>query len=277
VELEKQTRRRFYLEAKEGVHLDHFLLLAEGKRDELAPEAPVAEGAKIELKLVEVGLHDPQAGVGKVDGFDVCVADAAKLVGKKVNVQIERVLNGTGYGTIVTRAKQADLPITAEGEAEKPTRRPAAKKTEPEAEEAVVVEESDAEKAAQPKKKTRRGTRGGRGRKRKTTAAAATPGDGAGEPAEVTPPVVAKIHVPDPELGEPEPVEESGEDGSEAPKPRKKTRRGTRGGRGRKRKTATAAAPTDGGETTTISTQDEDWQYVPMSEWADEIIPSDER
>src|SRR5207253_1079161 len=37
VELEKQTRRRFYLQPKEGVHLDHFLVLAEGKRDELAP------------------------------------------------------------------------------------------------------------------------------------------------------------------------------------------------------------------------------------------------
>src|SRR5207244_5383318 len=85
VELEKQTRRRFYLQPKEGVHLDHFLVLAEGKREDLAPEAPVAEGAKLELKLVEVGLHDPDAGIGKLDGMDVAVAGAAKLVGKKVN------------------------------------------------------------------------------------------------------------------------------------------------------------------------------------------------
>jgi ribonuclease G len=279
VELEKQTRRRFYLQPKDGVHLDHFLVLDEGKRADLEPAAPVAEGAKIEVKLVEVGLHDADAGVGKVDGLDVCVADAAKLVGKKVKVQVERVLDGTAYATIVRRAKEADLPITAETEAEKPTRRPAAKKAEPEVAEAAaaVVEAADTEEAAKPKKKTRRGTRGGRGRKRKTAAAPAAAGDGAGEPAAVAPPVVAKIHVPDPDLGEPEAVEEAGEDGSEAPKPKKKTRRGTRGGRGRKRKSATAAAASGGGETTTISTQDEDWHYVPMSEWADEIMPSDER
>ena len=36
IELEKQTRRRFYLQAKDDTHLDHFLVLAEGKREELA-------------------------------------------------------------------------------------------------------------------------------------------------------------------------------------------------------------------------------------------------
>jgi ribonuclease G len=259
-ELEKQTRRRFYLEPKEGAHLDHFLVLAEGKRDELAPDAPLDEGATVELKLVEVGLHDAQAGVGKVDGFGVCVADAAKLVGKKVDVQIERVLNGIAYATLVTREKDAARPITAESEAEKPTRRTTAKKEEP----APAAAEGDVVEEPKPKKKTRRGTRGGRGRKKKTAAPAvgAAAEDGAGEPEEMSPPVGAKIHVPDPDLGQPAAADE---DGAEAPKPKKKTRRGTRGGRGRKRKTTAA--------TQTTSTQDQDWQYVPMSEWADDISP----
>ena len=43
------------------------------------------------LKLVEVGLYDPSAGVGKVDGWNVVVAGAAKLVGKKVSVTVGRV------------------------------------------------------------------------------------------------------------------------------------------------------------------------------------------
>jgi ribonuclease G len=291
-ELEEEVRRRFYLVSKDDVHLDHFLVLAEGKREELAPEAPVAEGAKIELKLVEVGLHDGEAGVGKLDGLDVCVAGAAKLVGKKVKVQVERVLDGTAYATLVTRAAQAELPITAESEAEKPTRRaPAAKAqpakkpepvaAEPEAAEAEAVPDEEAEAEPEPelepkpKKKTRRGTRGGRGRKKKTAAAPAA-GNGAGEPEDVAP-VAAKIHVPDPGLGEAEPTVEVAGDGTESATPKKKTRRGTRGGRGRKKKTATPAAAKDGGETRTTSTQDEEWQYVPMSEWGDEIIPSDER
>jgi predicted RNA-binding protein with TRAM domain len=345
VELEEQTRRRFYLKPKADEHLDHFVVLAEGKREDLAPAAPVTEGARIELTLVEVGLHDPNAGVGKLDGLDVCVADAAKLVGKKVKAQVERVLDGTAYATLVTRTAKEEPPITAESEAEKPTRKPAAKKEDlaPEDEAAVadepaVVEENvladepafeestaedstaeERERAAaegepQPKKKTRRGTRGGRGRKKKTAAAtAAAPGNGAGDPEDVAPPlaaeihvpedvappIAAKIHVPDPELGddEAEPVEESSGDGAKTTKPKKKTRRGTRGGRGRKKKTATttttaATATTDGDEppaTTTDGTEppattdgdvppaergeaeSADWQYVPMSEWGDEV------
>jgi ribonuclease G len=35
VELEKQTRRRFYLVGKADMHLDHFVVLEEGKREEL--------------------------------------------------------------------------------------------------------------------------------------------------------------------------------------------------------------------------------------------------
>lgn len=296
VELEKQTRRRFYLVGQEDTHLDHLVVIEEGKREDLAPPAPVAEGANVQLTLGEVGLHDPGAGVGKVEGFDVCVAGAAKQVGKKVNVQVERVLDGMAYATVVAKAAaEADEPITAEGEAEKPTRRAPAKKVEADAEAGADVEaEADIEaadeqeeenidvpavaaddaEAPKPKKKTRRGSRGGRGRKKSTTAAPS--GNGAA-------PAAAKIHVPDPDLGEPEPVteepggaEEPGADGdgtvaADAPKPKKKTRRGTRGGRNRKKKTASApaavaAAPDE--------ESPENWDYVPMSEWGDDIRES---
>src|SRR5207253_7237913 len=145
VELEKQTRRRFYLVGKEDTHLDHLVVLEEGKRDELAPPAPVSEGDKAEVKLVEVGLHDPDAGVAKVEGFDVCVAGAAKLVGKKVSVQIERVLEHAAYATLVGKKAQAEEPITAEGEAEKPTRRAPAKKAEAEPEEVAEAEAEEHE------------------------------------------------------------------------------------------------------------------------------------
>jgi ribonuclease G len=248
IELEKQTRRRFYLQAKEDTHLDHFLVLAEGKREELAAAAPVEEGATIELQLVEVGLHDPHAGVGKVDGIDVCVADAAKLVGKKVKVEVERVLDGTAYATVVGRAAEADTPITAESEAEKPTRRtPAAaaklgdaggetaaaadeledddepdldeeQDTEEEEEPDTTGAEAAGEPGAPPKKKTRRGSRGGRGRKKKTaTAPAAAAGNGAGEPEAVSPAVAsARIHMPAPDLGEPDESDSSSKSDSSA-------------------------------------------------------------
>ena len=107
-------------------------MLDEGKLETLAPKAPVEEGAELELKLVEVGLLRRRAPASaRLDGLDVVVGGAAKLVGKKVKVRIERVLDGIGYATLVAgAAKAARAPITAEGEAEKPTRKPPAKKAQ---------------------------------------------------------------------------------------------------------------------------------------------------
>jgi ribonuclease G len=316
IELEKQTRRRFYLQGKNGdTHLDHFIVVAEGKREELAPQAPVEEGAKLELKLVEVGLHDSSAGVGKVDGLDICVADAAKLVGKKVEVQVERVLDDSAYATLVGRPAEGDGPITAESEAEKPTRRAGGSATakaaeaeagaadvdvdedapdvdaEPEEETQAVAEASDADGApatAIPKKKTRRGSRGGRGRKKKTAAAPAGADNGTGEPEDIELPVPAeasaeapapKIHIPAPDLGEAEedtPAEPAEDSAEPVSPPKKKTRRGSRGGRGRKKKTAAAATATvsagEGSTQQANAQEDEktsDWEYVPMSQWDD--------
>ena len=95
--LEDATRRRFYLVPAEGhVHADHFEVLAEGRRADLAPAAAVDEGTEVELKLVEVDLHDAGAAVGKVDGIDIVVADAAKLVGKKRKVLDRSRSRGAG-------------------------------------------------------------------------------------------------------------------------------------------------------------------------------------
>ncbi len=264
-DIEASTKRRFFIELKDGIHNDHFSVVGEGTIEKLRPEAPVEEGAEVELKLVEVGLYDPTAAVAKVDGLAVTVAGASKLVGKKVPVRVNRVLNGTAYATLVDQ-QVVEAPITAEREAEKPTRASRAKaapkpKEQPVEEpaeetpvEAVAVEdeaeaeaeaEVDADAEPKPKKKTRRGSRGGR-RRRKTGTAATNGGAGAEGP---------RIHLPDRSL-ESEPEEEAepeavaaesngaepAAEGDAEPKPKKKTRRGSRGGR-RRRKTGTAATP----------------------------------
>jgi ribonuclease G len=258
-EIEEETKRRFLIESREDVPTNHFEVLGKGTYESLAPEGSAREGKQVELKLVEVGLHDVNSGVGKLDGLAVCVGGGASLVGKKAKVRIERVLDGTAYATLVGGAKKPEAPITAEGEAEKPTRKPPARKgkgkptqaAEPEVEEAVAEEPEEAEEAEAepeaapepqtPKKKTRRGSRGGRRRKKKPASATATAGaetNGEGP----------KIHLPDPGLGrdeEPEPEAEAepvAEDGAETPKPKKKTRRGSRGGRRRRKKPAQASS-----------------------------------
>jgi ribonuclease G len=258
VELEANTKRRFFFELTDGIHNDHFVVLDEGTIEKLTPESPVDEGSELELKLVEVGLHDPMSAVAKVDGLAVNVAHAGKLVGKKVKARVNRVLDGAAYASLVAEL-DAEGPITAEREAEKPTRtarpkaaaaakpeqakaEPKPKPTEAVAGEAGVKADAEAEaETSAPKKKTRRGSRGGRRRRKTTTAAAATNG---------APEEGPKIHVPARELGEAAPpeepeavAEEPSEDGSSSAEPKKrKTRRGSRGGR-RRRKTSTAAAP----------------------------------
>ena len=191
------------------------------------------------------------------------------------------MLDGTAYATLVQAATtKVDGPITAESEAEKPTRAVRKKVTDTKnevpalaIEEAAPVEDAVAEveepptdeppsdgpeaEAAtdgevKPKKKTRRGSRGGRNRRKKPAAAAAA--ENGEPPAEQVPKLEPK---PEPEpAAKPEraraatihvPSADLGTDDNGAPAaegdqpPKKKrTRRGSRGGRNRRRKPAAA-------------------------------------
>jgi ribonuclease G len=250
--IEERTRRRFFIVGKEGAPADHFKELERGPVAKLQPETTVQESEERQVKLVEVGLHDRTAGVAKDGDMPVCVAGAANMVGKRVKARITRVVDGTAYAELVSgAAAAAEPPITAEALAEKPTRarrsRTAAKPKpkeaeaaaeepaaeEPEAEEAVA---QDAEAEQPTRKKTRRGSRGGRRRKKKPVAAEAEASEN-GEAAEAAEAPVL-IHVPDPELGAAS-GEDEATDGAQ-PK-RKRTRRGSRGGRRRKKPAAAQA------------------------------------
>jgi ribonuclease G len=271
--IEEDMKRRFLIVSRDDVRVDHFEVLGKGTLESLLDEDSKVklEGKTVELKLGEVGRHDVHAGVGKHDGLAVCVGHASGLVGKKAKVRIERVLDGIAYASLVGGKRAPEEPISAESAAEKPTRKPPAKKQEPEAEVAVaepeeaeaeakeaVSEEAEAAPEAEqrPKKKTRRGSRGGRRRKKKPAAAEANGGRPAEQPAAESDGEGPKIHLPDPSLGraEPEPEPEAqaeapSENGAEAegqkPKPKKKTRRGSRGGRRRKKPAAQKASSPD--------------------------------
>jgi ribonuclease G len=256
--IEERTRRRFFIVGKEAVPSDHFEELQRGPVAKLQPERPLDDGQERQVKLVEVGLHDPSVGVAKEGDYPISVAGAAGMVGKRVKVRIERVLDDAAYAELVgAPSAQALPPITAEAQAEKPTRVRRSRAAKPKAEEAVVeepaveepeepvAEEAPAEEAAPAeeeapkKKKTRRGSRGGRRRKKKPAVAVEAGEDGQPEPTPVL------IHVPDPALGATEQETANGEQ----PK-RKKTRRGSRGGR-RRKKPAAKVETAETAETTT--------------------------
>jgi len=251
-EIEEQAHRRFWLVSRKDVPPEHFAVLQQGSRAKLAPEAPFQEGAEKRVELVEIGLYDSSAAVGRVDGRAIVVGDAAPLVGKRVRVRIERILDGVAYGSLIAGKKdRAPAPITAEAEAEKPTRTtrsrrsPAEEKkaepkpeaeAKPEPEAKAKPEPAAAEEAPKPRRKTRRGSRGGRRRRKKPAAAGSENGAAASQ---------ATIHVPEPDLGRADAASQDGkapEQPSDGPaKPRRKTRRGSRGGRGRRKKATTAA------------------------------------
>ena len=228
-EIEATARRRFFLTsaADNGhVHFDHFEVLGQGKLDALRPAAPVEEGASVELKLVEVGLHDATAGVGKVGDYEVVVAGAAKLVGKKVTALVGRALEGTAFAT-PSDDVVIPSPITFEAEAERPMRAPSRKRVtdEPEADstpdaEAGLDVDVDLEVESELE----------------VAAVVEVPSDDAVEAVvEETPSV--DDHVP-------------GDVDADGQPKKKRTRRGTRGGRGRKKTpaamTADEAPQTDG-------------------------------
>jgi ribonuclease G len=254
-ELEELTKRRFFLVGLEDVHLDHMRLLEQGTVEKLAPESPVEVGEEIELKLGEVGLHDARAGVGKLKGIEVVVAEAAKLVGKKVKVRVVAVMEGVAYAVQVVEGGESQ-PITAEAEAERPTRakRPVkVAESAEEAEEETVEAEAVEEEVAPPKRSSRRAPA-----KKPVEAAAEGEAEQAEKPAPTRsrsrkPAAAAAIEVEDAsveavvEAEEADaPAEEEAAEGDAPATPRKRTRRGTRGGRGRKRKPTAAGAETNG-------------------------------
>jgi ribonuclease G len=276
-ELEDLTRRRFFLVGIDDVHLDHFRLLDRGGLEKVAPAAaPFEVGQELDVKLGEIGLYDSSAGVGRLKGYEVCVGDSANLVGKKVRVRVTAVMDGIAYAERVISGGEAELPITAEAEAERPMRAPRRVGTKgaeqaPEAaaepaEEPIVGEVAQ---RVRPARKMAAAGTGGPARKpsarkpaapRKAAVEAAAAVEEESLAAKKAPSRAQKRKPAEAEaqarveLEAPEPVE-AGAEGeleavvagseSEAP-PKKRTRRGSRGGRGRKRKPAATAEVTAG-------------------------------
>jgi ribonuclease G len=223
-ELEAETGKRFAFKTKKSFRLDRFQILQEGKVADIDGLAPkVEEKEKPKPRARRAAAAEPVSAVVLED--EVIDEDAA---------------------------------IVAAPESEPDGTTPAEEK---------------------PKKKTRRGTRGGRGRKRKTATAVAQAVDGAEagaeaeaetapeaepaaektqpkpKPARRRKPAAAAADGDGAAPGEEEPAAaaeagaDAGTDGDGAePKPRKKTRRGTRGGRRRKKKPAADGAAAEPAE-----------------------------
>jgi ribonuclease G len=281
-ELERMTGRRFFVNRRDDVPAGRLEVLERGSVTKLEDkQLPVSPGDALDVRLESKDRYSPGDAVARRDGYVISVADAANKIGKTARVRIERATPGLAYAVLAVQATE-EAPVeagtevegdgageprkstrnrggrgrkpaeakaeqAAEAPKEKPaprTRKKAESKVEkPESVEVAASETDGAEPEPKPKKKTRRGSRGGRGRKKKTAVATTEATNGAapdGQPPVQPEAQPAQAAEPGAEAA---PSANGGEPGPVA-KPKKKTRRGSRGGRNRRKKPA--AAPVDG-------------------------------
>src|SRR5690242_4455649 len=211
--LEEDTGRFFHFTGSEGLPLDHFSVVMEGTRDEVAEEAvPFRGGEEVHVDIVEPHMYNPDDAVAKVDGYVITVTNGVAFVGEKKMVRIEEARRTTATAVLTG----ADAEAAAEA-----------------AEERV----KEREKAEQRAKRSAAAKKGAAKRKeREAAAAAAKKKPSRNEQAEADA-VEALADTSDAEAGTgPAAAEDAAEDGA---KPRRR-----RGGRGRSR-----ARATDNGDT----------------------------
>jgi ribonuclease G len=89
-QLEAETGKVFFFEGSEGLPLDYFEVVEEGKADEIAEHAvPFSAGDEIKVQIIEPHMYNVDDAVAKIDGYVISVGGAGRLVGSKVLVRIE--------------------------------------------------------------------------------------------------------------------------------------------------------------------------------------------
>ncbi|MDX6521700.1 MAG: ribonuclease, partial [Gaiellales bacterium] len=268
LELERETKKFFTLEPDMRLPLEEVDVIDEGTRAEIDGDAvPVKEGVEQVLKIAEPHMFNMSDGVARVGSYPVVVGGAINYVGEEHRVRIDRASRSIAYATLLD-AKPSSIELPPEpGEFELPefdreigerleleertrgrrrrtstttSAKPASKagaKADADAADTPEVVEVAGEDEGEEAKPKRRRTRGGRGRtKTAADAEALETGDAAAEDAG----------------GEDAAAVADGEAQDDAAEPdaagdpaRPKRRRGTRGGRGRTRRTPGESANGD--------------------------------
>jgi ribonuclease G len=91
-QLEAETGKWFHFEGSEGLPLNHFAVVLEGTRDEVAERAlPFREGDEVLVTIVEPHMYNVDDAVAKIDGYIVSVTGGGGHVGEKRLVRIDKV------------------------------------------------------------------------------------------------------------------------------------------------------------------------------------------
>ncbi len=235
LELERETGKRFTVEAIERMPLTEVDVVREGSRVEVdGDKLPVADGDELRLKISEPHMYNITDGVARINGgYGVVVGGAIGYIGQEHRVRIERASRTGAYATLLD-AKTTAIQL------------------EPEPEYSYEIPEMEREVGERLELEQRTKPRRTRRTPEKAKDGAAADGEAKAEEAQEQP---AKKPAPrrrtrataKPEAAAPaeaaaeEAPDEAAEGGDEAAAARKR-RRGKRGGRGRsKAATATTA------------------------------------
>jgi ribonuclease G len=100
--LEADTGRFFHFTGSEGLPLDHFSIVMEGSREEVAEQAvPFRAGEEVHVDIVEPHMYNPDDGVAKVDGYIISVTNGVQYVGEKKLVRIDEAGRTTATAALV--------------------------------------------------------------------------------------------------------------------------------------------------------------------------------
>jgi ribonuclease G len=147
LELEEELDRHFHFEGSEALPIDHFAVLQEGSRDEIAERAlPFREGEEVLVTIEEPHMYNDEDGVAKIDGYAIAVSGAVKHIGEQRLVRIDRV-GRTAASASVVGGPNGESPVG----------------------ESPVVSRQSSDSQDRPRRRGRRGGRG-RGRGGKTAA-----------------------------------------------------------------------------------------------------------
>ncbi|HEX2410176.1 MAG TPA: Rne/Rng family ribonuclease, partial [Solirubrobacteraceae bacterium] len=113
--LEEDTGRFFHFTGSEGLPLDHFSVVMEGTRDEVAEEAvPFRGGEEVHVDIVEPHMYNPDDAVAKVDGYVITVTNGVAFVGEKKLVRIDEARRTTATATLTGADAEAAEQAAAE-------------------------------------------------------------------------------------------------------------------------------------------------------------------
>jgi ribonuclease G len=110
--VEEETGKWFHFEGSEGLPLDHFAVVLEGKREEVLERAvPFREGEEVFVEIVEPHMYSPGDAVAKVDGYMISITGGERFVGEKHLVRIEDAGRTSAVATLV----DVEVPVEPAG------------------------------------------------------------------------------------------------------------------------------------------------------------------